>query len=102
MGYHTAAKGSIDDNLRRAVVYGTVVASFCCEGFGLNGKTKLPEPLEEISIDPLALAFAACVSLVTGLLFGLVPVYRYARPAVSTELRSGGRSVTGQLWAGSA
>ena len=47
MGYHTAAKGSIDDNLRRAVVYGTVVASFCCEGFGLNGKTEL----ERINIE---------------------------------------------------
>ena len=41
MGYHAAAKGSIDDNLRRAVVYGTVVASFCCEGFGLNRTMKL-------------------------------------------------------------
>jgi sugar/nucleoside kinase (ribokinase family) len=41
MGYLATARGSIDDNLRRAVVYGTVVASFCCEGFGLNRTTKL-------------------------------------------------------------
>ena len=41
MGYLAAARGSIDNNLRRAVVYGTAVASFCCEGFGLSRTTKL-------------------------------------------------------------
>ncbi len=40
MGYLAAAKGSIDANLRRAMVYGSVTASFCCEGFGLNTTTK--------------------------------------------------------------
>lgn len=35
MGYLAAAKGSIDANLRRAIIHGTVVASFCCEGFGV-------------------------------------------------------------------
>ena len=41
MGYLAAAKGSIDDNIRRAMVYGSVVASFCCEGFGLNRTTRV-------------------------------------------------------------
>lgn len=36
MGYLAAAKGSIDSNLRKAMVYGSVTASFCCEGFGLK------------------------------------------------------------------
>lgn len=36
IGYLAAAKGSVDRNLRRAMVYGSVVASFCCEGFGLT------------------------------------------------------------------
>src|ERR1700690_1199653 len=40
MGYLAAAKGSIDSNLRRAMIYGSVTASFCCEGFGLNATTK--------------------------------------------------------------
>ena len=40
MGYLATAKGSIDDNIRRAMVYGSVVASFCCEGFGLTRTTK--------------------------------------------------------------
>jgi len=41
MGYLASARGSIDDNIRRAMTYGSVVASFCCEGFGLNRTAKL-------------------------------------------------------------
>jgi sugar/nucleoside kinase (ribokinase family) len=40
MGYLATAKGSIDANIRRAMVYGSVTASFCCEGFGLTRTTK--------------------------------------------------------------
>ncbi len=40
MGYLATAKGSVDANIRRAMVYGSVTASFCCEGFGLNTTTK--------------------------------------------------------------
>ncbi len=36
MGRLASSKGSIDQNIRRAMVYGSVVASFCCEGFGLT------------------------------------------------------------------
>src|SRR5580692_11118691 len=32
MGYLATAKGAIDANIRRAMVYGSVTASFCCEG----------------------------------------------------------------------
>ena len=41
MGCLAAAKGPIDDHIRRAMVFGSVVASFCCEGFGLQHTTKL-------------------------------------------------------------
>jgi cytidine kinase len=41
MGYLAAAKGPVDDNIRRAMTYGSVVASFCCEGFGLQRTTKV-------------------------------------------------------------
>jgi len=40
MGYLAQTKGSVDANIRRAMVYGSVTASFCCEGFGLNRTTK--------------------------------------------------------------
>jgi len=36
MGYLSTARGGIDANIRRAMIYGSVIASFCCEGFGLN------------------------------------------------------------------
>jgi hypothetical protein len=41
MGFLAAAKGSVDDNIRLAMVYGSVTASFCCEGFGLTRTTKI-------------------------------------------------------------
>src|SRR5579859_8012190 len=41
MGYLATARGPIEKNFRRAMVYGSVVASFCCEGFGLNRTTKI-------------------------------------------------------------
>ena len=40
MGYLATARGSIDANIRRAMIHGSVVASFCCEGFGLSRTTK--------------------------------------------------------------
>ena len=41
MGYLASAKGGIEQNIRRAMIYGSVVASFCCEGFGLTRTTKV-------------------------------------------------------------
>ena len=41
MGYLAAAKGPIDSHIRRAMAYGSAVASFCCEGFGLQRTTKI-------------------------------------------------------------
>jgi cytidine kinase len=41
MGYLAAAKGPVDANIRRAMVYGSAVASFCCEGFGLQRTARL-------------------------------------------------------------
>ncbi|MGO9272735.1 MAG: PfkB family carbohydrate kinase [Terriglobia bacterium] len=40
MGCLAAAKGPVDDHIRRAMVYGSVVASFCCERFGLQRTTR--------------------------------------------------------------
>jgi len=40
MGYLAAKGGSVDANIRQAIVHGSVVASFCCEGFGVQVTTK--------------------------------------------------------------
>jgi sugar/nucleoside kinase (ribokinase family) len=54
MGYLAAAKGSIDANIRRAMVYGSVVASFCCEGFGLQRTDRLTRAQIEKRLKELA------------------------------------------------
>ncbi len=41
IGYLATADGPIERNMRRAMVYGSVVASFCCEGFGLTSTTRI-------------------------------------------------------------
>jgi putative ABC transport system permease protein len=58
-----------------------------------KGPTTLPR-LTEIGIDPLVLVFALGVSLFAGLLFGIVPVVKYAGPHLATALRAGGRSLS--------
>jgi predicted permease len=50
--------------------------------------------LSEISIDPRVLLFTAAISLLSGLLFGLVPVFKYAGPQLANALREGGRSLS--------
>ncbi|HTA28951.1 MAG TPA: PfkB family carbohydrate kinase [Candidatus Cybelea sp.] len=40
MGYLASAKGPIENNLRRAMIYGSIVASYCCEGFGVTATTR--------------------------------------------------------------
>ena len=40
IGHLASARGPVAGNLRRAMIYGSVVASFCCEGFGLSRTTK--------------------------------------------------------------
>lgn len=36
IGYLAGTRGALETNLRRAMLYGSVTASFCCEGLGLN------------------------------------------------------------------
>ncbi len=52
--------------------------------------------LNEISIDPAVVLFTLAISLVAGVLFGLIPVIRYVGPrrALAGALRSGGRSAS--------
>jgi len=54
MGYLSTARGTIDGNLRRAMIYGSVVASFCCEGFGLKFTTRITRAAIEARFKELA------------------------------------------------
>jgi cytidine kinase len=53
MGYLASGTGSIDSRLRRAMVYGSVVASFCCEGFGLKCSAQATRPRIEKRVKEL-------------------------------------------------
>ena len=50
--------------------------------------------LDNVAIDLRALLFALAISLLAGVLFGLIPVIKYAAPHVMIALRAGGRTLS--------
>ena len=57
------------------------------------GPSNLPR-LDEISIDTPVLLFTLGISVVAGVLFGLIPVFRYAGAHLGAVLRLGGRTLS--------
>ena len=47
--------------------------------------------LAEITLDPVVILFTVGLSLAAGLLFGSIPVLKFARPRLSAALKEGGR-----------
>jgi predicted permease len=47
--------------------------------------------LEEISVNGTVLIFTLVISVIAGLLFGLIPVIKFAKPQLSSALKEGGR-----------
>jgi putative ABC transport system permease protein len=77
--------------------FGAVVALGLAYGALAVLKALAPANLprvDEISIGPAVLAFTAVVALLSSVLFGMIPVIKYAGPQLGTALRSGGRSVS--------
>lgn len=50
--------------------------------------------LDEIVVDPPVLAFALVLSVVAGLVLGVIPALKYAAPRLGTSLREGGRALS--------
>jgi predicted permease len=51
--------------------------------------------IDDISLDSRALVFASVISLLSGVVFSLAPILRYAKPRYATLLRGGERSASG-------
>ncbi|MBY0496281.1 MAG: ABC transporter permease [Cyanobacteria bacterium] len=47
--------------------------------------------LSEITLDPLVLLFTLAISLVAGLMFGAIPILKYARPHMAAALKDASR-----------
>ena len=73
-------------------VAGTALASGAVRLVRLTAPDALPR-VNDIVIDPAVLLFALGLSLLAGLLFGLVPVLKFASPRLSS-LKDGGRSAS--------
>jgi predicted permease len=57
------------------------------------GPRDLPR-LNEIAVDPTVLAFAAAVSLLTGLIFGLFPLWSVRQAAIADSLKNAAKSIS--------
>ena len=83
----SALLGIAGGALGLALAYGALRA------LAASGLTHLPR-INDISIDGWVVAFTLGISLSASLIFGLIPVVRYARPRIANALRSGGRSLS--------
>jgi putative ABC transport system permease protein len=72
---------------------GLALAYAALRALAASELSNLPR-LANVAIDPAVLAFTLAISLAAGLIFGLIPVFKYARPHISQSLRGGGRSLS--------
>jgi len=77
-----------------AGAFGTLVAHVGIDFVKAYGPSNIPR-LREVRLDPLVFAFALCVSLATGILFGLAPAFGATRKDLASSLKEGGRSSAG-------
>jgi putative ABC transport system permease protein len=73
---------------------GLLLAAWGVEALAGNLPKDLPRA-NEVSLDRTVLAFTAALSVLTGLIFGVVPALLAAKPAVNETLKEGGKSSAG-------
>jgi predicted permease len=81
----SVALGMLGGALGLGIAYGAIRALIAM------APAQLPR-LNEISIDPVVMLFTFATALLTGLLFGMLPVLKYAGPRITPSLRGGGRN----------
>jgi predicted permease len=95
-GWGRIVRQLLIESLLLGAVGGTLGLAIAYGGLRLlvrNGPSNLPR-FSEIGLDSHALIFTFVVTLVSGLVFGLIPALRYAGPHVSLALRDGGRTTS--------
>ena len=89
-------RGLLVESIMLGIMGGLVGVAFAYAGVHFLvaiGPSNLPR-LNEISIDARTLAFTFLLSVLSGLLFGLIPALKYAGPRGSSALQSVGRTIT--------
>ena len=79
----------MSESLLVALIGGVLGVAFAYGGIQLLlflQPAQLPR-LNEIALDPIVLLFTLGISLVAGLLFGAIPVLKYARPQMASALK---------------
>src|SRR5919112_1750948 len=87
----------LTESLLLALVGGTLGLLLALLGVDLLvtfGPSDLPR-VKEVAVDGRVLAFTFAVSVLVGLIFGLVPALQSSRPMLNETLKEGGRSATG-------
>jgi putative ABC transport system permease protein len=108
-----AALGAGRSQVARQMLMESLIISFLSGGLGLiatqwglsaiqyYGRDQLPR-LNEVQIDGRVLMFTLIASVLTALLFSLLPVLKAARPEIHEVLKGGAKSTTGgrnlRLW----
>jgi cell division protein FtsX len=89
----------LSESLTLALLGGTAGLVLAAAGIRIlvaNAPDGLPR-VHDIGIDPLVLLFTLGISVLAGLLFGAIPVLKFARPNLASALKEGGRlSSTGR------
>jgi putative ABC transport system permease protein len=87
------------ESLIRALIggaLGVAIAYASLAGFRVYLPARLPR-FEEVQLDGRVLLFVIVVSLLTAIVFGLVPALRASRPDMVSTLREGGRGLAGSM-----
>jgi putative ABC transport system permease protein len=94
-GWVRIVRGLLVESLMLGLLGGAVGVGLAYAGVGLlvtAGPANLPR-LSEISLDARTIAFTLFLSVLSGLLFGLIPAWKYAGPRVALVVRSAGRTI---------
>jgi predicted permease len=92
-------RGLLVESVMLGIIGGVIGVALAYAGvrfLATTGPANLPR-LDEIAIDAWTLGFTLALSVLSGLLFGLLPALKYAGPRTSVALRGAGRAISASL-----